>query len=69
MFGKVVFGVLTAVVLVFVVQNMETVQVHFLTWKVNASRSLVLILTFLAGVLAGWISRRPREKRKKEPKT
>ncbi len=41
---------------VFVVQNVEVMEVRFLFWHVGASRALVLIGTFGFGLLAGWLT-------------
>ncbi len=49
----------------FVVQNAQVVEVRFLLWKTEASRAIVLLVTFGAGMLAGWLS---GLRRKKSPK-
>ena len=38
----------------FVVQNAQVVTVSFLFWKVEASRAIVLMATFLFGLITGW---------------
>lgn len=40
----------------FVVQNAQIVEVRFLLWKTEASRAIVLLVTFGVGMLAGWLS-------------
>ena len=40
----------------FVVQNAQTVMVSFLFWKVEASRAIVLMVTFVFGLITGLIS-------------
>ena len=40
----------------FAVQNAQIVEVRFLFWKTEASRAIVLLVTFVAGMLAGWLS-------------
>ena len=47
---------------IFIVQNAQVVEVRFLFWKAQASRSLVLLGTLLLGLIAGWLSRWAREK-------
>ena len=49
----------------FVVQNAQVVEVRFLFWKTEASRAIVLLVTFGVGMLAGWLS---GLRRKKPPK-
>jgi uncharacterized integral membrane protein len=53
---------------VFVVQNVEVMDVRFLFWHGGASRALVLIGTFGFGLLAGWLTLwlRKREGRRPE---
>jgi hypothetical protein len=40
---------------IFVVQNVEVMEVRFLFWHTGASRALVLVSTFGLGLLAGWL--------------
>ncbi len=55
----IIFGILVAIVVVFVVQNIEVVEVRLLTWKVSMSRALMLLGTLVIGIVAGWLLRRP----------
>lgn len=41
--------------LIFVVQNLETVQVNFLLWTVQMPRAAMLLLVFLAGAATAWL--------------
>lgn len=41
--------------LLFIIQNLETVQVNFLIWTVQMPRALMLLIVFLAGALAAWL--------------
>jgi uncharacterized integral membrane protein len=63
MAGKIVFGILVALVLVFVLQNTDVVEVKFLVWTKSMSRALILLLTFLLGLVAGWLGTRFKKKR------
>jgi hypothetical protein len=40
---------------IFVVQNVEVMEVRFLFWRTGASRALVMVSTFGLGLLAGWL--------------
>jgi putative membrane protein len=40
---------------IFVVQNVEVMEVRFLFWRTGASRALVLVSTFGVGLLVGWL--------------
>jgi uncharacterized integral membrane protein len=48
---------LGAAVLVFALQNTETVTVRFLAWDTSMSRVLLIALLFGAGLAAGWLLR------------
>ena len=47
--------VLAALLVVFTVQNVEVVQVKFLAWTIEMSRSLLIFSILLTGILLGWI--------------
>jgi hypothetical protein len=51
----------------FVVQNVEVMDVRFLFWHVGASRALVLIGTFGLGLFAGWLTVWLRKKERRRP--
>ena len=53
---RIVLLVLGFVFAIFVVQNAEVVQVRFLFWSTQASRALILLGTFVLGVVVGWLS-------------
>ena len=62
--------VITIVVLfifaVFLVQNAQVVTVSFLFWKIEASRAIVLMITFVIGLFTGWIFPQMFRKSKKD---
>jgi len=41
---------------VFIVQNAQVVEVRFLFWGTEASRAIVLLVTFFLGLVSGWLS-------------
>ncbi len=41
--------------LIFVIQNLENVQVNFLLWTVQMPRAVMLVLVFLAGAVTAWL--------------
>ena len=59
---NILFGILLTLVIIFVFQNMDVVEVTFLSWKISTSRAFILLLTFLIGVAVGWLARRPGRK-------
>jgi uncharacterized integral membrane protein len=64
----IIFSILVALVLVFVIQNTQVVEFRFLAWKVSMSRALLMLGTFIVGVIIGWFSKRPRHKELKREK-
>ena len=61
--GKtIVFVILAVLILLFVVQNTQVVETRFLVWTISMSRSLLLLGTFIIGVIAGWLVRKPKHR-------
>jgi uncharacterized integral membrane protein len=59
--GKtIVFVILASLILLFVIQNTQVVETRFLVWTISMSRSLLLLGTFIIGVIVGWLVRRPK---------
>jgi uncharacterized integral membrane protein len=58
----IIFFILVILVVLFVLQNTQVVEAQFIAWKVSMSRSLLLLGTFLVGIIAGWLLRRPRQR-------
>lgn len=57
--------VIVAVAMVFALQNADPVPVHFLFWKIESARlALVLLVTFVSGVITGLLFLTPRLMRK-----
>ncbi len=63
---KVIFFVLLAFILVFVIQNTQMVDFQILLWRVSMSRALLLLVSFGIGLIVGLLSKRPRSKRNKK---
>ncbi|MBL7174577.1 MAG: LapA family protein [Desulfobacteraceae bacterium] len=58
MISKIVIFILILLILIFVIQNTEVVRVSFLAWEISMPRALMILLTFLIGLIAGWLFRR-----------
>ncbi len=58
----IIFFVLIALVILFVIQNTQVVEFRLLAWKVSMSRALMFLGTFFMGIVVGWLSRRLRQK-------
>ena len=52
---------------VFILQNTQVVEVRSLFWGTEASRAIVLLVTFSLGLVSGWLSiwkqKKPGEKK------
>ena len=59
---RIVFFILGLLFATFIVQNAEVVQVRFLFWSAQASRAIILLGTFILGVIVGYVSGRVRKK-------
>jgi len=55
-------AILIALVIVFVIQNTQVVEIQFIAWKVSMSRAMMVLLTFLLGIIAGWLAKRTKHK-------
>lgn len=58
--------ILVALLAIFIVQNIASVEVNILFWSVNAPRSLILIIVFLLGAISGFFFQSHRS-RKADP--
>jgi len=62
---KFILGIIIGILaLIFIFQNMQTVDVTFLAWTITMSRALMLLIILLIGFILGWavvgIARRRR---------
>ena len=48
-------GLLIAAVVVFVLQNLDSVPVNFLSWSFDAPLIVLLVVAAVAGVLLRWV--------------
>ncbi len=55
MIRNVVFVILIVLMVIFVLQNIQDVEIRFLFWTLATSRALVLLMTFAAGLIGGWL--------------
>ena len=56
MIKRVVFITVFIIFAVFILQNTQVLEVRFWFWKTQASRALVLLITFLVGLGIGWLA-------------
>ncbi len=56
---------------IFVAQNYESVEIKFLLWGFTTSKAIVLFLTLTVGIIIGWttallLNKKPKELARKE---
>jgi putative membrane protein len=68
MLRNIIFICLIGMVIVFVLQNTQVVEVRFLFWTVLMSRALMLIGTLAIGLFVGWLLALPKRKKAREDK-
>jgi uncharacterized integral membrane protein len=64
MFKNIIFICLIGVVLIFVFQNMMTIEVKFLVWQLTVSRALILLVTLAIGLIGGSLLTYPKRRQK-----
>ena len=60
MVRNIIFIFLIGVVVIFVLQNTQVVEVRFLFWTVSMSRALMLFGTLAIGLVRGWLMKVPK---------
>ncbi len=66
---KFIIGIIIGIlVIVFMVQNVEVVDISFLAWTMHLPRAIMIMIVFVLGIGVGYIARgvRTRKKEKKE---
>jgi uncharacterized integral membrane protein len=47
--------VLFFIIVIFIIQNAATVEIHLIFWTVSISRVLLMLIILLFGIIIGWI--------------
>jgi uncharacterized integral membrane protein len=66
---KFVIGIIIGIlVIIFMVQNVEVVEIAFLPWTISIPRAIMILIVFVLGIGVGYVARgiRTRKKEKKE---
>ena len=61
----IIFGIL---VVIFIIQNTEVVEINFLFWIISISRALMVLFIFLIGIMIGAILKTVADKKKEKAK-
>ncbi len=54
-FKPILIILIVLILLIILIQNTKVVDVQLLFWKISMSRVILLLLTFLAGIITGFI--------------
>lgn len=60
MIRNIIFICLIGLVVIFVLQNTQVVEVRFLFWTLSMSRALMLLGTLAIGLVGGWLITVPK---------
>lgn len=60
MIRNIIFICLIGLVIIFVLQNIQVVEVRFLFWTLSMSRALMLFGTLVIGLIGGWLLTLPK---------
>jgi len=60
MIRNIILICLIGLVLIFVLQNTQVVEVRFLFWTLSMSRALMLFGTLTIGLIGGWLLSFPK---------
>jgi putative membrane protein len=60
MVRNIIFICLIGLVIIFVLQNTQVVEVQFLFWTISMSRALMLMGTLAIGLIGGWMLTLPK---------
>ncbi len=68
---KFIIGIIIGILaIVFMVQNIETVDIKFLAWSVTIQRAIMILIVFVVGIGIGFVIRsigyRKKKKREEE---
>ena len=60
MIRNIIFICLIGLVVIFVLQNTQVVEVQFFFWTISMSRALMLFGTLVIGLIGGWLLTLPK---------
>jgi uncharacterized integral membrane protein len=56
--AKFIIGIIIGIlVIAFMVQNVETVDIKFLAWSVSIQRAIMILIVFVVGIGVGFVIR------------
>ena len=61
---KIIILVIIIIVLILLFQNINPIAIHLFFWKIYISLLLILLVTFILGIILGWLLKSNMAKRK-----
>jgi uncharacterized integral membrane protein len=61
---NIVILLITFMTLIIIIQNLEIVKLNFLFWTIQINLLLIILLSFVSGLIVGWLTRMTYNKRK-----
>jgi uncharacterized integral membrane protein len=63
---KFIIGIIIGIlVIIFMVQNVEVVEITFLPWSIHLPRAIMILIVFVLGMGAGYVVRGVRSRKKR----
>jgi uncharacterized integral membrane protein len=64
---KFIIGIIIGIlVIIFMVQNVEVVEIAFLPWSIHLPRAIMILIVFVLGLGVGYVARGVRTRKKKK---
>ena len=64
---QIVILIIIVLLLIIFFQNLITAPIQILLWTVNVSKSLIILVPFLLGIIVGFLIKSSLAKRKQKP--
>ena len=65
-YKQIISLILAVVTIIFILQNIAVVEIHFLFWTFAISRTVLIFSVLLIGIIIGWLLRSGSVNRKKD---
>ena len=61
---QIIILVIVFIVLILLFQNLNPIAIHLFFWQIDISLLLVLLITFILGIILGWLIKSSLTRRK-----
>ncbi len=52
-FKKILFFLIIALIAIFIFQNLNTINIRFITWELKITQSVLIVIVYILGMLSG----------------